>query len=211
VFADRDQELAWVADRISINIQQDELKPEEILVITLDWRKSRANLLQLKQTLSERKIAAVRPGYDTGKDVFQVKDNVTITNVFPAKGNEASVVYVMGFEQVGRSPRLIVQQRNQAFTAMTRTRGWCVLTGIGRTAETLFKEIENMLKDPQQITFTVPDPKTIQRNLDSLEYERRRNRIKKAVDLTNKLLRLLAEIDDPELRKKTIETLKGSI
>ena len=208
-FAEREQELAWLADQISKNIQQDELKPEEILVISLDWKRSRADLLQLKQMLSERKVAAIRWGYDTAKDVFQIKDNVTVTSIFPAKGNEASVVYVMGFEQVGEYPRIIVQKRNQAFTAMTRTRGWCVLTGIGRAAQTLFKEIENILKDPEQITFTVPDPKTIQRNLDSLEYERRRNRIKKANELTNKLLRLLAEIDDPELRKRTIERLKG--
>jgi len=131
-----------------------------------------------------------------------------LTNIFPAKGNEASVVYIVGFEQVGVNPRLIVQERNQAFTAMTRTRGWCTLTGIGRTAEILFTEIEKILADPEKITFTVPDPKTIQRNLNSLEYERRRNRIKKANDLANDLRRLLAEIDDPEERKRIIERLK---
>jgi len=92
---------------------------------------------------------------------------------------------------------------------MTRTRGWCILTGVGKTAKSLFEEIETILKNPEQISFTVPDPQTIQRNLDSLEYERRRNRIKKAYELTNKLLRILGEIDDPELRRKTIEKLRS--
>lgn len=206
-FPEREQELAWIANQIWKNIHEDELKPEEIMVIPLDWKRSRVDIPRLKQLLVEKKISAIRPGHDTGSDVFQMKDNVTITNIFPAKGNESSVVYVMGFEQVGENPRMIVQQRNQAFVAMTRTRGWCILTGIGKKAISLFKEIENILKDPEKITFIVPDPRAIQRNLDSLEYERRRNRIKEANRLVDKLLRILAEIDDPEIRRKTIERL----
>lgn len=208
VFSDRNSELSWVADQISVNIQKDELSPEEIMVITLDYNNSRTEMWQLRQMLAERKIEAIRPGYETPRNVFQQKGSVTLTNIFPAKGNEASVVYIVGFEQVGVNPRLIVQERNQAFTAMTRTRGWCILTGIGRTAEILFTEIGKILEDPEKITFIVPDPKTIQRNLNSLEYERRRNRIKKACDLANELRRLLAEIDDPEERKKIMERLK---
>ena len=80
-------------------------------------------------------------------------------------------MYVVGFEQVDMNSRMIVQERNQAFTAMTRTRGWCVLTGIGVRAKLLFDEIELILADPDKITFTVPDPNTIRRNLDNLEYE----------------------------------------
>lgn len=207
VFSDRSNELAWVADQIVGNIQKDELSPEEILVITLDYSNSKTELWQLRQILAERKIEAIRPGYETPRDVFQQKGSVTLTNIFPAKGNEASVVYIVGFEQVGVNPRLIVQERNQAFTAMTRTRGWCILTGIGETAEILFKEIEKILEDSEKITFTVPDPKTIQRNLDSLEYERRRNNIEKAHELAYKLGRLLAEINDPEERKRIVEKL----
>jgi superfamily I DNA and RNA helicase len=150
VFAQRSSELAWVADQISANIRKDELTSEEILIITLDYNNSKTELWQLKQMLSERKIEAIRPRYDTPSDVFQQKGSITLTNIFPAKGNEASIVYIAGFDQVGTNPRLIVQERNQAFTAMTRTRGWYMLTGIGRTAEILFKEIEDILRDPRE-------------------------------------------------------------
>lgn len=112
---------------------------------------------------------------------------------------------MIGFEQVGSNPKLIVQERNQAFTAMTRARGWCILTGIGEKAAISFKEIKTILDNYQQITFTVPDPKTIQRNLDNLEYERRRNRLKKAQDLTDKLAQVTTEIDDPEISRKVAE------
>jgi superfamily I DNA and RNA helicase len=133
-----------------------------------------------------------------------------LTGIFRAKGNEASIVYVMGFDAIGRNSNLVVQERNQAFTAITRTRGWCILTGVGEQARDTFNEIENILTNYQQITFTVPDPETIQRNLDSLEYEKRRNKLKKARELADKLAQLLAEIDDPDERKRLLEKLEGS-
>jgi superfamily I DNA and RNA helicase len=209
-FPNRSDELSWVTDQIAANISKDELMPEEIMVISLDWRQSKTDFFTMKQLLMQKGINAIRPGLDVPSNIFQQKDNVTLTNIFPAKGNEASVVYVMGFEQVGSHPKIIVQERNQAFTAMTRTRGWCILTGVGGMAETLFDEIRLILTDPDKITFKVPDPKTIQRNLDNLEYERRRNRIKRADGLFTELKRVLAEIDDPEVRRKYIEELRGT-
>lgn len=205
-FADRDQELAWVAGQIVGDVYDEELQPEEIMVISLDeWKNHGSSFEKLRRMLAERKVNAVI----AQREAFQVKGCVTLTGIFPAKGNEASVVYVTGFEQVGANPGLIVQERNQAFTAMTRTKGWCILTGVGKRAETLFKEIEAITKEPGQVTFPVPDPKTIQRNLDSLEYERRRRRVKKVEDLISKTQQALREIDDPESRKKLMEKLHG--
>jgi superfamily I DNA and RNA helicase len=135
-----------------------------------------------------------------------------LTNIFRAKGNEASIVYVMGFDKVDNNPKMIVQERNQAFTAMTRTRGWCVLTGIGSKAKLLFTEIERIVtSDPEKITFTVPDRKTIQRNLDSLEYERLRKRKRKARELAEKLESELTVLKDkdPRLVAEIIQRLQG--
>jgi superfamily I DNA and RNA helicase len=206
-FSDREAEFTWVADQIVSNIKNDELRPEEILVISLDYSANKTIMPLLKFKLSERNIQSITPGYDTPSDVFQLKDFVTVTNIYPAKGNEASIVYCICFEHVGMNPRLIVQERNQAFTAMTRTRGWCVLTGVGTEAEILFREIEKILKDPEKVTFLVPDPRLIQRNLDSLEYERRRNRVKKATELANQLKQILTEINDPNLRKDLLDKI----
>ncbi len=208
-FATREEELSWVARQIEKDIRQEELKPEEVLVISLDWKNMFSDFVKLRQMLMEMGIESIRPGEDTQKSVFQKKGCVTLAGIFPAKGNEASVVYVIAFEQVDSNPHLVVQERNQAFTAMTRTRGWCVLTGLGEKAERLFKEIEQVLQNPEQVTFTVPDPRAIQRNLDNLEYERRRNRIKKAERLASQLARVLAEIEDPDVRKRVIEQLRG--
>lgn len=209
VFTKVDQELDWVAEQISKNIYEDELKPDEIVVISLDQRHI-ANFNRLQVKLALMGVKSATAGIDTDGAVFQKPDHVTLTGIYRAKGNEASVVYVISFEEVGSNFNLIVQQRNQAFTAMTRARGWCVLSGIGQKAADSFQEIEKILTNYEQVTFTVPDPKTIQRNLDNLEYEKRRNRIKKAKDLASKLAQVLAEIDDPQLKKELIEKLGGA-
>jgi len=213
-FRGRQEELDWIAEQIRKNIEEDELKPEEIAVISLDWRKMRDDFPALQQLLYTMNIQSARTGSeDMTRGGFTKPGHVTFTGIFPAKGNEAPMIYVMGFEQVGGRPRLIVQERNMAFTAITRTRGWCILTGVGKKAELLFQEIENILSNSNQITFKVPYPQQIQRNLDNLEYERRRNRIEKARKLMTQLDSVLTDEDlkdiDPTLRKRLIEKLKG--
>jgi superfamily I DNA and RNA helicase len=213
---ERDSGISDLPDRILRLLEVDDgaLRPEEIAVISLDWKQMADDFPGLQKRLAAVGIGAARTGsQDMPRGAFSKPEHVTLTSIFPAKGNEAPVIYVMGFEKVGANPRLIVQERNMAFTAMTRTRGWCILTGIGRRAELLFREIENILADPNQITFTVPDPKAIQRNLDNLEYERRRNRIAKAQKLMTQLDRVLEDEDfkalDPALRKRLIDKLSG--
>ncbi|GHO82280.1 DEAD/DEAH box helicase [Dictyobacter formicarum] len=208
-FNDRNEELDWIARQIATNIKVDGLRPEEIAVVCLDWRQMHESFNKLDFKLSQRGIQVIIAGKKGNKEIFHEEGKVTLAGIFRAKGNEASVVYVMGFDQVDTNPKLIVQDRNQAFTAMTRTRGWCILTGTGGKAKALFKEIDEIISSgPDKITFTVPDPKTIQRNLDSLEYERRRNRIKKVKDLSSKLEGELAELKDTGLLQEIIGRLQ---
>ncbi len=210
VFENIEQEMEWIAKQIPKNINEDELSPDEIVVISLDPKYTSRYFDKLQAQLKQVGISSIKVGWDADGSIFRKPDHVTLTGIFRAKGNEASIVYVIGFDAIGRNSNLIVQERNQAFTAITRTRGWCILTGVGSGARASFKELENILANYQQITFTVPDPKTIQRNLDNLEYEKRRNRIKKARELTDKLAQVLAEINDPIVRKEILNKLESS-
>ncbi|GCF11074.1 ATP-binding domain-containing protein [Dictyobacter arantiisoli] len=187
-FDERSQELDWIAQQIHHNVSHDKLKPEEIVVISLDWKHITSDFDNLSKKLERLDIQAYITGKSSEKEIFCVTGKITLTNIFRAKGNEAPIIYVMGFDQVDNNQKMIVQDRNQAFTAMTRARGWCILTGIGLKAKALFTEIEKIvMSDPEKITFTVPDHKTIQRNLDSLEYERLRKKRKKVKELADKL------------------------
>ncbi|NEQ75929.1 MAG: ATP-binding domain-containing protein [Okeania sp. SIO2C9] len=199
-FNQRSQELNWVAAQIKKNVYEDELKPEEIVVISLDWKNMERDFGELQGLLKPEVKAII-----SKNEIFRQSNNVTLAGIFRAKGNEASIVYVIGFEQVDSNPQLIVQERNQAFTAMTRARGWCILTGISSKAHILFHEIQKILASYEEITFTVPEPKTIQRNLDNLEYEKRRNRLKKGKELTSKLVEAMNEYGNPEILEKAKE------
>ena len=210
VFETIEQEMEWIAKQIPKNIIEDELSPDEIVVISLNFQYTSRYFDRLQAQLKQAGIFSVIVGLDTDGSIFRKPDHVTLTGIFRAKGNEASIVYVIGFDAIGCNSNLIVQERNQAFTAITRTRGWCILTGVGARARASFKELEDILSNYQQITFRVPDPQTIQRNLDNLEYEKRRNRLKKARELTDKLAQVLAEINDPIVKKEILNKLESS-
>jgi superfamily I DNA and RNA helicase len=205
-------EMSWIAADIARNIHEEELKPEEILVIGLDTIKFKEKSSFLSEKLDGYQIQSFRPGVDTSPNIFRAKDKISITTVYRAKGNESSLVYVYGFEEVGGDHDLI-KRRNRAFTAMTRTRGWLTLTGVGDVAKRLFYEISASLEEVARIHFIVPDTERIQRNLETYEAQRRRKRLQKAQKNINELLMDRSDLnpDDipPEMRKKLIEWLSG--
>lgn len=214
LFENREQELKWIIDDISRNIEEEELRPDDIVVIALDSRTKIANkeYETLYIGLAQKGIQSVRIGIDSSVDVFRTEGAVTITSVFRAKGNEASLVYVYGFEDVGK-PGDIVRRHNKAFTAMTRTKGWLVLTGIGSVAQELFREIEAILEEIGRVNFIVPDVNKIQRNLETYENQRRRKRTQKAQKSLTQLLIDRADVNPDDLpleqRKKLLKWLLG--
>jgi superfamily I DNA and RNA helicase len=140
---------------------------------------------------------------------------VPITSAFRAIGNEASQIYVYGFEVAGsgRAGYDIVRNRNLAFTAMTRTKGWLVLSGVGKVAKTLFEEIEAILEKIGEVSFVVPDVSKIERNLETYENQRRRKRILDAEKSIQKTIKNLADVNpedlSPELKKQLYRLLFG--
>ena len=97
--------------------------------------------------------------------------------------------------------------RNTAFTAMTRTKGWLVLTGVGFVANKLFKEIDSIIEEIGRVKFIVPDINKIQRNLETYENQRRRKRINKATKSVEKLLENREDVEFDDLPKEQREQL----
>lgn len=217
VFGSRQQELDWIIQDIIKNINEEELSPDEIAVISLrayaKGEEKYQNLVKeefayIQEGLNCNSIQSSIIGKDCNIDVFKVKKSVTITHVFRAKGNEASLVYVYGFEEVETSKvEDIIRMRNTAFTAMTRTKGWLVLTGVGSIAQKLFQEIDSILEEIGKVKFIVPDMNKIQRNLETYENRRRRKRINKATKNVAKLLETREDVDFDDLPKNQQEQL----
>jgi superfamily I DNA and RNA helicase len=123
------------------------------------------------------------------------------------------LVYVYGFEESGGGLQGfdVIRKRNLAFTAMTRTKGWLMLTGVGQISHELFREIQASLEQIGVVSFVAPDMKTIQRNLETYENQRRRQRIRSAEKSIASTIKRLADVDpedlSPELRRQLYRLL----
>ncbi len=214
-FESRDAEIAWIIDDVARHIIEEELHPEEIAIVAIDSRKKVADreYQLLHDGLTQKQITSVRIGTDSSLDAFRVGGAVTITSVFRAKGNEASLIYVYGFETVGTSRNLyqVVRNRNLAFTAMTRTKGWLVLTGVGRVADEMFEEVAAILEQIGKVSFVVPDMAKIQRNLETYENQRRRQNLRKSQSSWEKALRDSADVSLKDLPPELLKQLKRKL
>lgn len=139
----RNEELEALARNIKYNLEVDGLKPSrQILVIVLGSISEAMNLeTDVAQSLITKGInifipSATRPNQlrprypDNDPDSFWHEDAVTVSRITRAKGNEADMVYVVGFDNIAKNAD-DVNTRNQLFVALTRARGWVTLSGIG--------------------------------------------------------------------------------
>jgi superfamily I DNA and RNA helicase len=164
-FQDRYEELKWVAESIEDDIRKQGVRPEQILVISLDARRSRQDLLHLQTELTGRKIASTLPGLVEGSSEFMEAGRVTLATVFRAKGNEAPMVYIVAAEKLYDYVNE-VGNRNKVFTAVSRSKGWVRITGVGQGMQRLGLEIENIQSDFPRFRFKFPEMGKI-RKLDA--------------------------------------------
>ena len=82
---------------------------------------------------------------------------MTFTGVFRAKGNEAGMVYIINAQDCHSSAPNLARIRNQLFTAITRSKAWIRVLGIGRGMRELVKEYEVLRNRNFQLAFSYPD------------------------------------------------------
>jgi len=183
-FDTREQELAALAEWIQDDILVQGVAPEQILVISLDAMRARQNLIYLQSLLAARNIASIVPGLVDSSWEFSETGRVTLSTIYRAKGNEAPVVYIFASEKlydyVGE-----VENRNRVFTAMSRSKGWVRMTGIGTGMRRLENEIQAIEADFPSFRFVFPNMETI-RKLDA-ETAFRRRELRKVKDAVRSL------------------------
>lgn len=201
-FKDKEEELTWISESIYKDINEEKLRPEDILVIGFNRERLFDQFSFLKNCLIERNINSIITGKDAGRDVFSLPNFVTLSTVFKAKGNESPIVYIFNFENSELKDK-IIQNRNMAFASITRTKGWCNITGSGPIMEELEKELNLIIHNYPNIEFLIPDMAQIKRHLDNVDYEKRRTRIKKANKAMSDAIKELKEIDGDDLPDET--------
>lgn len=147
---------AIVAD-IKKNLTEDELRPEDIIVINTNPLTTRAAVSSIRYELSRLGINSELAGVSTSPDVFNVEGSITFTGIYRAKGNEAGMVYIINAQdcfEPGRGE--ISQARNRLFTAMTRSKAWVRIYGVGASMAGLEEEFNKIKKNQFVLDFKYP-------------------------------------------------------
>lgn len=186
-FDDRKSELEWIADSIHKDITGENVLPEHIIVICLDAPISKQYLPPLQKLLNDRNVPSTIPGIMDDSAAFGEKGSVTLSTVFRAKGNESYIVYIFCFDTLLDYAEEI-ENRNRAFTAISRSKAWVRITGVGNGMADAMDEIDRVLADLPKFHFRFPNMDLI-RNL-SAETARRRREIKRAQENITSLMDL---------------------
>lgn len=190
VFTERNQELEWIANSIQKDVQEQNVAPENIVVISLDAFEAKNYMAQLQYLLVTHGIDSVIPGYIDDTAVFAEQGKVTLSTVFRAKGNEAPVVYILSFESLYGYVDPI-GNRNKAFTSISRAKAFVRITGVGGLMEDAKNEITRITDDYPYFRFNFPDPDAV-KNLEA-QTGKRRKAVETAKDSINELVKIEPE------------------
>lgn len=163
-----DAQYSWIAQEIRKNIEQDELDPDDILIVLPDTYSAKGQYKDMEKFLKANGIDSILAGVDTDRDTFRVSGCVTCAHVYRAKGNEAPMVYVANAEFCAEGMELI-KLRNILFTSITRSRAWVRVCGVGEQMCQIKQEYDECVSNNYELCFRIP-------TADELKTARRVNR-----------------------------------
>jgi superfamily I DNA and RNA helicase len=212
IFDTEAEQAEWVAEQIQRNLEEDELRHDDIVVINTNPITTRRKLGIVRKALIERGIVSHLAGVDTSADVFFAPDraSITCTGVFRAKGNEAGMVYVINGQECESEGANLAQLRNRLFTAITRSKAWVRVCGVGSSMEDLREEFDSEKSNGFQLQFNYPTDEErekmqiVHRDMSKAEAERVAERRSNLGDLIADLEegRLYPEDLDDEMLSK---------
>lgn len=164
LFANKTDQDEWVANEIIKNLQDDELRPDDIIVINPDPLSTRDAVGTIRQILYNNGIQNHIAGVDNSPDVFfETEDpSVTFTGIYRAKGNEAAMVYVINAQDCNQTDEYSsinadnAKKRNRLFTAITRSKAWVRVVGFGDGMRGLIQEYQSVKDHDFTLDFIYP-------------------------------------------------------
>lgn len=208
-FETKEQQAAWLADQIKKNLKEDELDADDIIVINPDPLSTRAEVGKPRRLLFEMDIETHLAGVDVSADVFfdQRNESVAFTGIFRAKGNEAGMVYIMNAQNCAASFGNLARVRNQLFTAITRSKSWVRVVGVGDGMKVLMEEYEALKASGYKLHFTYPTPE-VRKTMNIINRDMTEAEKQAAKDSSRQLSKL---IEDVESGRVMIEDLPPKV
>lgn len=158
-FNDSKEQTDFLVESIINDIEEEELRPEDIVVINPNPLSTKREVGSARELLfTKSSINSELAGVSTSADVFSKSGSVTFTGVFRAKGNEAGMVYIINADDsfVGWNKSATAMERNRLFTAITRSKAWVRVLGIGQNMDGLIEEWDALRKNEYKLKFLYP-------------------------------------------------------
>jgi superfamily I DNA and RNA helicase len=179
-------------DDITDLINEEGVLPEEIL-ITFLWSYSE------REELLNRLVDELEDQFDGSENIVndvshitrddgsrgQVKKQgqISLSNIYHARGNEAPIVYVMGLDMVAEQTSKDITEgkertwreqhidiRNKAFVGLTRTQGWLKITGSdpgSRVVAEMNKVLQDTQSENPKLTLEIPSENSPFKDLET--------------------------------------------
>ena len=155
VFHDVHEQARWIAGNVKINLEEDELDPDDILIVLPNAISSKRDAQVILDALWQQGINGHLVGVGNSQDEMFRHDSVAIAHIYRSKGNEAPMVYVANAQYCVAGPGLITR-RNILFTAITRSKAWVRICGWGPSMWELETEIKAITNNDYRLRFTIP-------------------------------------------------------
>jgi len=205
-FKSKKEQYTEIVKEIKKNIENDELRPSDILVINANPLTTKDDLLPLKRLLEQSGINAHLAGVTSSRDEFFIDGYVTLSGIYRAKGNEAVMVYLLNSEYCYDGFD-IVARRNILFTAMTRSKGWVRVYGVGDKTEGLLNEYNKLKENGFKLKFIYPT-KTELEKIRKINRDLKEGEKQIFMQLENLKNQILSEQIEPEIFKNLDEETK---
>lgn len=196
-------EAKWVVDDIEKNLMEEELKYQDIMIIHPDPKVTKSYVSQIRIMLMEKNIKSHIVGVQTTPDDFFQEDSIAISQIYRAKGNEAAVVYLVNADVCAKGINLS-RKRNILFTAITRSKAWVRVSGLGKDMELLIKEYKEVKDRNFQLQFVYPD-KLQRQSMRIIHRDMTQNEIREIKKSNLSLADILDKLKKGEIQKEDLD------
>lgn len=191
----QEEQTDRVVEGIIENLTTDELLPDDIIVINPDPLTTKEAVSAARVALLQKGVNSNLAGITSSTDIFSEPGSVTFTGIFRAKGNEAAMVYIINAQDCFSAffPRDLARVRNRLFTAITRSKAWVRVLGVGSDMAALKEEFEKVRASEFKLSFNYPTEEQrnemtiVNRDMSKAEKERLDQKQNSLLDLLESL------------------------
>lgn len=206
-FEDADTQYDFVAKQIKKNIVEDELDPDDILVVFPSVIYAKSQYQRFAQHLAHYSISSMLAGVTNERDIFHIPGSISCSTIYRAKGNEAPMVYIVNADCCYEGIELI-KLRNTLFTAITRSRAWVRICGVGLAMSGLINEIQRFIDKGYVLDFKIPTKKEMEK-LRTINRERSASDTRKIEEAQKGVRTLLEMVEKGDLDTSQIPEIES--